>query len=349
MRHWALLAHENLNQELSAALIYAEEAAEFCPMKAISSWMTILILWAGSASHVCGQTPDKSQTIRVQVEMVSLPVVVTDREGNHIKNLRAEDFSILEDGMPQDIAAFAAVEEPISVALMLDVSGSTSADLRRIQDEAIWFVSDLRNDDSIAILSVADGVNLLEQFSIYHIKDTSKIRQVKSGGLSAVYDGVQFALEKVLKLEFGRKALVFFSDGVDNRSHATREDTLELARQSDVPIYCIYFNTSSDRNRQMPRLPGVVSPPPTQMPPEYASGFEYMSDLSKYSGGLLLNASHMGNLGAAFKQIIEELSSVYSIGYYPKNAARDGKYREVQVRLSRPGMYARTRPGYYHR
>lgn len=293
----------------------------------------------------------QDQTIRVQVEMVSLPVVVTDSAGNHVKNLRAEDFSVFEDGVLQDIAGFGAVEEPISVALMLDVSGSTEFELRRIQDDATWFVTMLRRDDSVAILSVADEVKLLEQFSIYHIKKTDKIRQLQPGGLSAVYDGVRFALDKVLKLEYGRKALVFFSDGVDNRSDATREQTLELARQSDVPIYCIYFNTAKDRMKWVPGTigRGVILPPPTEKLPEYAAGFEYMRDLSDYSGGLFFDASRMGSLGSAFRKIIDELSNQYSIGYYPTIGDRDGRYRRVEVRVNKPGMHARTKPGYYHK
>lgn len=293
----------------------------------------------------------QKDTIRVQVEMVSLPVVVTDRVGNHVRDLKAVDFSLLEDGVPQEIAGLAAVKEPISIALMLDVSGSTSGQLRTIQNEAIWFISDLRPDDSIAILSVADGVKLLEQFDIYHRKNTEKIREVSSGGLSAVYDGVVFALDKVLKLEYGRKALVFFSDGVDNRSEATREDTLEMARETDAPIYCIYFDTSKERARQVPKLirPGGPLPLPTEKLSEYGAGFEYMSDLSRYSGGLLVDGTRAGSIGAAFKMIIEELSSQYSIGYYPKNRNRDGKYRLLDVKVNRPGMRARTRQGYYHR
>ncbi len=292
----------------------------------------------------------EDQTYRVQVEMVSFPVVVTDPAGNHIKNLRAEDFSVFEDGVLQEISGFAAVDEPISVALMLDVSGSTEFELRKIQEDATRFVTMLRRDDSIAILSIADEVKLLEQFSIYHIKNTAKIRQLQTGGLSAVYDGVWFALEKVLKLEDGRKALVFFSDGVDNRSEATKEQTLELARQSDVPIYCIYFNTAKDRRNWVPGTigPGVILPPPTEKLPEYIAGFEYMQDLASYSGGLFFDASRMGSPGSAFRKIIDELSNQYSIGYYPRAAEHDGRYRRVEVRVHKPGMHARTKPGYYH-
>jgi Ca-activated chloride channel family protein len=279
------------------------------------------------------------QIFRVRVEMVTLPVVVTDPTGTTVKNLKKEDFKVFEDGVPQEIAGFAAVEEPISVALMLDVSGSTASDLRRIQDEAIRFVNTLRPADSVAILSVASEVKLLEQFNIYHKKNPDKIRQVRSGGLSAVYDGVAFALEKVLEIEPGRKALIFFSDGVDNESKTTREETMELARQTEAPIYCVYFNTDPFRNLRSSRRPKW---------PDYAAGREYMQELAGLSGGLLLDASKLDNLGSAFRKIAEDLASQYSIGYYPKNQKHDNKFRRIEVRVRIPGLSARTKQGYYH-
>jgi Ca-activated chloride channel family protein len=302
------------------------------------------LLLLGSAAGIAGGQESNpaganDHTFRVRVEMVTLPVVVTDLAGSTIKNLKKEDFRVFEDGVPQEIVGFAAVEEPISVALMLDVSGSTASDLRRIQDEAIRFVNTLRPADSIAILSVASEVKLLEQFNIYHKKNPDKIRQVRSGGLSAVYDGVAFALEKVLQIEPGRKALIFFSDGVDNESATTREDTMELARQTEAPIYCVYFNTDPFRDVRSSRRPKW---------PDYAAGREYLQDLASSSGGLLLDASKLDNLGSAFRKIAEDLASQYSIGYYPKNQKHDDQFRRIEVQVRIPGLSARTKQGYYH-
>jgi Ca-activated chloride channel family protein len=304
----------------------------------------VFLLMLASATGFAGGQQSKpaafnDQTFRVRVEMVTLPVVVTDQAGLTVKNLKKEDFRVFEDGVPQEIAGFAAVEEPISVALMLDVSGSTAADLRRIQDEAIRFVNALRPADSIAILSVASEVKLLEQFNIYHQKNPDKIREVRSGGQSAVYDGVAFALEKVLQIEPGRKALIFFSDGVDNQSVTTREETMELARKTEAPIYCVYFNTDPFRNSRSSHRPRW---------PDYAAGREYMQELAGFSGGLLLDASKLDNLGSAFRKIAEDLASQYSIGYYPKNQKHDDKFRRIEVRVQIPGLSARTKQGYYH-
>jgi Ca-activated chloride channel family protein len=295
------------------------------------------------------------QDVSVKVDMVSLPVVVTDANGNHIRDLKKEDFQVLEDGVPQQIGGFAAVEEPISVALTLDTSGSTEFQLGRIRQEAMRFIRLLREEDSVAIITFADEVTLLEPFSLYHKKNPDALRKLKPGGLSAVYEAVWLSIEQVLNLEYGRKALVFFSDGVDTRSESvTEQETLELARKTDATIYCIYYNTNKDRNK---RMPGIIDPMRAQWPPikiptgrkksEYVSGHEYMLKLSSYSGGSLVDASRIENLGAAFSRIAQELRSQYSIGYYPKDVKQDGRFRKVEVRVNRPGLTARSRQGYY--
>jgi Ca-activated chloride channel family protein len=304
-----------------------------------------------------------SQAIKVQVDMVSLPVVVTDINGNHARDLKKEDFQVFEDGVQQDISGFAAVEEPVSVALTLDTSGSTEFQLGRIRQEAMRFVRLLRDDDSVAILSFADEVTLLEPFNIYHKKNPDVLRKLKSGGLSAVYEAVWLSIEQVLNHEFGRKALVFFSDGVDTRSETVSEaETLELARKTEATIYCVYFKTNKDRNKRMPPIIDPVretagpmlSPqwPPVRIPtgrknPEYVAGKGYMMKLAEYSGGILVDASQIENLGAAFGRIAQELRSQYSVGYYPKNLKQDGRFRKVEVRINRAGLTARTRQGYY--
>lgn len=307
---------------------------------------------------------DGKKAIRIQVNMASFPVAVTSQDGSYAKNLKKEDFRIFENGVEQEIAGFAAVEEPISVALMLDTSGSTEFQLTRIKNEGMRFIKLLRQDDSIAILSFADDVTLLEQFSLYHKKNPDVLRQIKPGGLSAVYEAVWLALEQVLKPEYGRKALVLLSDGVDTRSDTvTQEETLELARKTDATIYPIYFNTNKDRSKRMPRGIDPLREPfknsflAAQWPriplpsggdkPEYRAGREYLETLAKYSGGLFVDASRIDNLGSAFMRIAQDLWSQYSLGYYPQNLKHDGKFREVRIQVKRPGLSVRTKLGYY--
>jgi Ca-activated chloride channel family protein len=307
---------------------------------------------------------DDKKAIRVQVNMASFPVVVTSETGSYVKDLKKEDFRIFENGVEQEIAAFSAVEEPISVALMLDTSGSTEFQLTQIRNDGMRFIRLLREDDSVAILSFADDVTLLEQFSLYHKKNTDVLRQLKPGGLSAVYEAVWLALKQVLEPEFGRKALVVLTDGLDNRSETvTKEETLELAKKTDATIFPIYFNTNKDRSKRMPR--GIdplreshknsflaaqwpkIPLPSGREKPEYTAGREYLETLAKYSGGLFVDASRTNNLSSAFMRIAQELWSQYSLGYYPKDLKHDGKFREVRIQVKRPGFSVRTKLGFY--
>ncbi|MEJ2247225.1 MAG: VWA domain-containing protein [Acidobacteriota bacterium] len=298
-------------------------------------------LMANPATQETKSTGD--QVFRIQVGMVSLPVVVTNGKGEYVTDLNKEDFYVLDNGKPQEIAGFATVAAPVSVALMLDSSGSMEEHLRIIQNEAIRFVSFLKRDDGLAILSFADDVVLWEPFSLYNKKNPMTIRRIEAKGLSAVYEAVWLALEQVLKHEFGRKALVLFSDGIDTRSQTvTEEETLDLARRTEVTIYCICFNPGKNRFKLFP-FPGGDG----DKKAEYAAGREYLMKLSGYSGGILVDAKKVDDLSSAFRKIARELSSQYSIGYYPGDFRRNGEYHKVEVRLKQKGLTARTRQGYY--
>lgn len=307
------------------------------------------------------------QTIRIAVEMVSLPVVVTTRDGHRVTDLKKEDFQVIEDGVPQEISGFASTDEPISVALALDTSGSTEQKLARIQDEAIHFVNMLHPDDSVAIMSFAQDVNLLEDFSIDRDRNAYGIKETRPGGWTVLYEAVWLALEEVLKPVQERKALVLFTDGVDTASRkASQKETLELAKETRATIYTVYFNTERDLySRQAgPTIGGMPPPwgppiirsgPPIYGPGgpgsttiEYMAGREYLKKLAEYSGGAVFDALKMEDLGPTFEQIAKELASQYSIGYYSTNTKRDGKFRKVEVKVvTKSGMVARTKKGYY--
>ena len=302
------------------------------------------------------------QAIQVQVEMVSLPVVVTTRDGRRVTDLQRGDFEVFEDKVPQQIAGFAATEEPISVALTLDTRGSMQRKLRLVQDEAIRFINRLHPDDSVAVLSFADEVTLLEDFSIDRERAGYGIKETRAGGGTALYEAVWLSLEQVLKPVKERKALVLFTDGVDTVSRkASMKETRQLAKESDATIYSIYFNTEGDIDRiQTPtrgvgRFPypyppiviGPGSPGPGSGPIDYLEGRRYLSDLAEDSGGMFFDALKTEDLGPAFEQIAQELASQYSIGYYSTNTRHDGRFRNVQVRVSRSGLVTRTKKGYF--
>ena len=314
---------------------------------------------------------DDGTQIRVAVEMVSLPVVVSTRDGKLVTDLEKKDFQVFEDGVPQEIAGFSPTDEPFSVALLLDTSGSTEARLATIQNEAIRFTTLLHPDDSVAVMSFAQDVTMHKDFSIDREVNARGIKETRAGGSTVLYEAVWLALDEVLKPIQERKALVLFTDGVDTASHkVSMKETLELAKETRATIYSIYFNTENDLARRgmggpRPTVGGIPLPggPPVvvgPMPPvygpgrggtwgEYAAGRKYLEELSEYSGGRVFDSLAMQDLEPAFDSIARQLASQYSIGYYSSNPKHDGKFRKVEVRVSRPGLVARTKKGYHPR
>lgn len=306
------------------------------------------------------QIPKGDQPIRVRVDMVSLPVVVTDKVGRRIMDLTQNDFQVFENGVRQEIAGFAATDEPINVALLLDTSGSTELKLAKIQNAAISFVNQLHPDDEVAVLSFADDVKLQQNFTINRDKNEYGIKKTRTGECTVMYEAVWLALEEVLKPVQERKALVIFSDGNDTCSRtANMGETLDLAKETGATIFCVYFNTDQDQYKRSSKSVLGGSLPPIVMNPYppviggtgtgspsygYSGGKSYLESLAENSGGLLFDG--MNDLESAFSEVARELASQYSIGYYSSDERRDGKFRKVQVKLTKPGLTARTKKGY---
>lgn len=338
------------------------------PLRVKSSVVSVCLLLAGLATIQARQTPGQqkpnpSQSIQVEVDMVSLPVVVTTRDGRRVTNLTRSDFQVFEDGLQQNITGFGTTDEPVDVLLAIDTSGSVEQKLGRIQKAAITFVNELHPDDEVAVMSFAHDVELLEDFSIDRARNASAIKDTRPGGSTVIYEAVWLALEEVLKPVQERTALVLFTDGVDTASRkASIGETLDLAKETRATIYSVYYNTEADMQRDQQgtwgrppfgRSPPIVigSQPPVYGPGsssmDYARGREYLAKLSEFSGGMVYDALKLEDLDSAFKEIVEELASQYSIGYYSTNAKHDGKFRKVEVKLSRPDLVVRTKKGYF--
>ncbi len=331
-------------------------------LKVLALLLLPSVFWAA-------QKPDekigKDGIIRTEVDMVTMPVVVTNKAGKRILDLKKENFQVFENGVQQEIAGFAATDEPLKIVLLLDTSGSTEYKLAKIQRSAIEFVNQLHPDDEVAVISFADDVTLQTDFSIDRDKNEYGIKKTRTGEWTVLYEAVWLALEDVLKPIKERTALVVFSDGMDTRSaKASEGETLDLSRETRATIYCVYFNTEEDQgtsaNRRFGKIPPVVVTPfppvvGMPMPPgvsgpgtsrqDYEIGREYLLKLAENSGGLMFDG--MQDLSYAFEQVAKELASQYSIGYYPSNTRHDGKFRKIEVKVNNPNYSVRTKKGYY--
>src|SRR5882672_1618717 len=202
----------------------------------------------GGSPRVDGpEEVDAGDVIRVDTTLVTIPVSVTDRDGRYIPNLRKEDFRLWEDGVEQSVAFFASVDKPFSVVLMLDTSGSTRFRLEDIQDAAITFVNQLRQDDRVMVVSFDDDLRVLTEFTSDRYRLRDAIRRTRPGNGTRLYDALDLVMNQRLNRVEGRKAIVLFTDGVDTTSrHSSYTSNVRDAEELDALIYPVQYDTYND-------------------------------------------------------------------------------------------------------
>jgi VWFA-related protein len=341
-----------------------------------AAFLTILIslIWAGS---LCAQQPrtppvlrsggtyssnqgdsqqakdngssdvDEGSVVRVSTSLITVPAVVMDRNGRYIANLRKEDFHIYEDGVEQNVAYFASVERPFTVALMLDVSGSTQSQLSQIREAANTFVSRLRANDRMMAITFDGQIHVLTE-----AEDVSTIRRSKlhipavTDG-TVLYDAVDFALKRMAQIP-GRKAIVLMTDGVDQNSAATFKKTMDGIAEQDVLIYTVQYNTLP----QLPQRLSVIKNEKARRKVQerlmkgYAVSEPYLRSLAEKTGGRFYRADDLSDVGPAFEAITSELGVQYSLGYYPKQNSGAAAERGIKVRVRYPNLVVRARDSY---
>jgi Ca-activated chloride channel family protein len=308
-----------------------------------------------------GETVE-GDVIRFDTSLVTVPVTVVDRYGKYVPLLQKDDFHIFEDGVEQKISYFATTDQPITVVLLIDTSGSTQFRLEDIHNAAIGFVEKLKPEDSVMVISFDDRINVLTNPTSDREAITKAIRRSRTGGGTRLYDAVESVFSQHLRTITGRKAVVLFTDGVDTTSHhASYNSTLREAEESEAPIYSVDYDTSGQntvftQGLPIPRgrvlglpLPGPrgTSVPGTQ-PGDYKRAMEYLHALSNATGGRFYSGDTMFGIGQAFSWIAEELSRQYSLGYYPRVAGTNGQRRAIKVRTNEPELVVKSRDSYIY-
>jgi VWFA-related protein len=292
---------------------------------------------------------DKREVIKLETTLIQVPVTVSDRGGRYIIDLQVKDFEIYEDGVKQDIGFFRSIEEPFSVVLALDCSGSTKDQLEKIKEGAISFIKSLRPGDKAMIMAFDDSVSMLSGMTDDQVILSEAVRRIVPGEYSQVYEAVYTAVWEQLDLVEGRKAMILFSDGIDTASsEINQEDTLDAVVESeDVVVYCIRYDTRKDVEH---RLESKVGPDLTgerrlKLDRTYRAADEYLFKLAELSGGVVERVDEFVDVETAFARISEELRHQYLLGYYPINP-RKGDERRIRVQVKRQDVRVRVRPGF---
>lgn len=314
---------------------------------------------------------DDNEVIKVETNLVTIPVAVLDRDGRFVSGLGQDDFQIFEDGVQQKIEYFASVEQPFTVVLLLDVSNSTQFKIGEIQDAAITFVNQLRQNDHVMVISFDEKVRVLAQPTNNRRVLQDAIRQINFGGGTSLYEAVNYTIVQELRRIEGRKAIVLFTDGVDTTSRrATYESTLKDAEEIDAMVYPIRFDTTgfangggnSGGNYPQRRSGGsvwgqvlgaILTGGNVQVgggggnsSGDYQRGLRYLEQLASVSGGRKFEAQTTTNLDAAFSGIAEELRRQYAIGYYPETEGQKGQRKQIKVRVDRTNAVVRAKNSY---
>ncbi len=270
-----------------------------------------------------------------RVQMVLLPATVTDRRGRPVLNLRREDFILLEDDAPTRIEYFATeAEAPVALAFLLDVSGSMRLPGRLDKSKSAIgsFVDGLGAADRFGLICFADDqVTWVTPFSS-DARDFKLRLSVQEGyGQTALYDALAASPGMVDETPYARKAIVLFTDGLDNFSSLNPTEAIGLARQVSVPIYAISF----------------ISMPPDMISEEIRRNLALLERFSAETGGALFTIHAPEEMDRAIARIQQDLRSQYVIGFYPPDPRNDPSFRHIKLETSRSRLRVRTRTGYY--
>jgi VWFA-related protein len=340
---------------------------------------------------------DDNDVVRVETQLVSVPAIVTDADGRPVAGLRPENFVLYEDGRPQQIANFGTTDAPFEVALLLDTSGSTRADVALIRGAANAFIDSLRAGDRVAIIAYNTSqydrarlatVDVLAQLTNNRKALREAIEDIGSSNGTPFYDSLSRIVADVFREPArdevrGRRAVVALTDGVDSSSNSDYAETRSRLLGAGLACYFIQVNTEDfveDRLMQDCQSTGTIHLSRAQLeryrrvfaprvdsahfedfcgmgPFErmqisrdlYTLARQEMDNLARSSGGKTFPAANLRDARAAFARVAAEIGTQYSLGYYPVNKTRDGRYRAIRVEIKgvQSGAQIRAREGYY--
>lgn len=295
---------------------------------------------------------ESDEIIKIETALVSVPVIVSDRNGRYIPNLQIQDFSVYQDGQKQEIAFFADEKEPLNVAVLIDTSLSTARVIDKIKRAAIDFIYLLEPQDSASIITFDSNVNTVQQLTSNRIALERAVRGVYIGYRpgTVMRDAVLKAAETSLKNVKGRKAIILLTDGQDFGSYETPNGLLNTLEESDTLVYSIFYKTEMPQRRQRRRgrrgrNPRGDSRRARQQKRMNKEAEKYLKTMSKLTAGRFFKGK-VSKLRNHFISITNELRNQYRLGYYPEGKSASGTVHKIRVKVTKKKSAVRARSTY---
>jgi len=274
-----------------------------------------------------------TKPLKVAVDMVLVPVTITDPLNRLVTGLDRENFNLFEGKDQQEIKTFSSEDAPVSVGVIFDMSGSMSTKIERAREAVVEFFKTANPQDEFFVITFSDRPEEIADFSSSVDDIQGRLVYTVPKGRTALLDAIYLGVTKMRQAKYPKKALLIISDGGDNHSRYTEGEIRSMVKEADILIYAIgiydhYFPTEEER-----------------------LGPALLSDVTELTGGRAFTIDNPNDLADVSTKIGIELRNQYVIGYRPKNPARDGKWRKIKVKLLPPKglpplkVYAKT--GYY--
>lgn len=291
---------------------------------------------------------DEDEVVKVETDLVTLNASIVERStGRVITGLTQADFKIEEDGVEQKTVHFETVNAPFDLLLLIDLSGSTAKVTDIIRAATKRFVSVTRPQDRVAIVAFSGTTSVVSPFTSNKSALDAAINSMQSPqGDTKLYDAINYALDYMDKesISTRRKAIILMSDGLDSNlpnvtgtgSALPYKTVYNRAQEFDGMIYCIWTNTE------------YVALSPLDIQPEtFDLAYDQLYDLSEAGSGLFYEVEKLEDLAGIYEKVMTDLGTVYSLSYNPTNKGRDGRLRQVRLRLpNKPNAVARTKQSY---
>jgi Ca-activated chloride channel family protein len=288
----------------------------------------------GPPSRTMPLDDEAATTIRVPVNEVNVIFTVTDKHGRYVKDLKRSDFNVIDDSKPAaEIRSFHnETDLPLQVGLLIDASNSVRDRFKFEQESAIEFLNQTVRPryDRAFVVGFDVTPEVTQDFTDNTEALSRGVRALKPGGGTAMYDALYFACrDKLLKAPRGgptRRAIILLSDGDDNQSHVTREESIEMAQRAEVIVYTISTNVTGSRGR----------------------GDKVLERIADATGGRAFFPFQITDVANAFIEIQDELRSQYALSYKPADFHMDGRYHTIEILAqNHKGLRVRSRRGYY--